>query len=101
MRKDMQDRGLPEPVFEDLGSFFKATLYNKAKPKEEIINPRQEKALGYLRENKSITAKTYAKLTSVSQVTAVKDLNMLVRKGTIRKIGKTRSAYYILKESLS
>lgn len=101
MRKEMLERRLPEPLFEDLGSFFKLTLYNKVRPKETLLNPRQEKALSYLRENKSITAKIYAKLTGVSQVTAVKDLNTLAQKGNVQKIGKTRSAYYILKESLS
>lgn len=96
MRKGMQDHGLPEPVFEDLGSFFKVTLYNVAPMSPSILSLRQQKALSYLQKNKSITSQTYAKLNSVSQVTAVSDLTDMINKKILQKIGKTRSAYYVL-----
>ena len=95
MRKGMQDQNLPEPVFEDLGSFFKVTLYNSILPSQGILNLRQQKALSYIQKNKSITSQTYAKLTSVSRVTAVSDLSDMINKKILQKVGKTRSAYYI------
>jgi len=100
MREGMLQHGLPEPSFEDLGSFFKVTLYNTKRFDEGLLNVRQHKALSYLQKNKSITSQTYAKITGVSRVTAVKDFQDMMDKQLIQKVGKTRSAYYILaKES--
>lgn len=42
-----------------------------------------------------MTSKTYGKMTSVSNPTAVADLNDLVNKGILKKEGKTRGTYYI------
>ena len=97
MRRSMRDRGLPDPVFEDLGSFFKVTLYNSRKVGSILLHSRHQKILTYLLKNNTITTVVVAKITGVSQVTAAADMNTLVRKGYAQKIGKTRGAYYILK----
>ncbi len=96
MREGMLRHNLPEPSFEDLGSFFKVTLYNAKRFDGGLLNLRQQKALSYLQKNKSITSQTYAKVTGVSKVTAVKDLQNMIEKSIVQKVGKTRSAYYIL-----
>lgn len=96
MRQGMLEHNLPEPVFEDLGSFFKVTLYNTKSSTQSLSSVRQQKALNYLQKNKSITSQTYAKITGVSRVTAIKDLHDLINKKVIQKVGTTRSAYYIL-----
>ena len=44
-------------------------------------------------------AKAYAKITGISLVTAVRDLNELVNQGRIKKIGKYRGAFYELEET--
>lgn len=95
MRSAMKRANLPEPVFEELGSFFRVTLYNKVTKREGGISDRQQKAVSYLEKNPSITSKTYAKLTGVSHPIAVADLNGLVKKGILKRIGKTRGSYYI------
>jgi ATP-dependent DNA helicase RecG len=94
MRSAMRVAGLPEPVFEELGGFFRVTLYNKARVDATKLNKRQKHALGHLKENPTITSKAYAEMVKVSHPMAVADLNDLVAKGIIRKVGKTRGAYY-------
>ncbi|MEK6874526.1 MAG: ATP-binding protein [Nanoarchaeota archaeon] len=96
MRQGMRTHSLPDPIFEDLGSFFKVTLHNTQQIVASALNLRQQKALSYLHKNKSITSQTYSKLTGVSRVTAVSDLQDLIEKRIVQKVGKTRSAYYIL-----
>lgn len=94
MRSAMANADLPEPVFEELGSFFRVTLYNKEKIGKEILSERQKRVLAYLEKNPSINSSTYKKMAGVSHPTAVADLNSLVKKGILIKIGKTRGAYY-------
>ncbi len=96
MRSGMKEAGLPEPVFDELGNFFRVTLYNRKPPIAGVHNERQKKALSYLEKNPSISSKTYAKLNSVSHPMAVADLNRLCAMGAIRKVGKTRGAYYVM-----
>ena len=98
MRSAMRDAGLPEPVFEELGSFFRVTLRNSARGSTAGLNRRQGHALAHLEKNPTISSKTYAGLVKVSHPVAVADLNDLVARGILRKVGKTRGAYYELEE---
>jgi len=95
MRDTMRNYGLPEPVFEELGSFFRVTLYNKKQTIQNAISERQKRALGYLEKNASLTSKTYSKMSGVSNPTAIADLNDLVNRGMLRRVGKTRGTYYV------
>jgi len=95
MRSLMKEAGLPEPHFEELGSFFKVTLYNKHGAGIEGLNERQKLAVSYLDKNPSLKSKTYEKMAGVSNPVAVADLNDLAAKGLVKKIGKTRGAYYV------
>lgn len=97
MRAGMKNAGLPEPEFEELGNFFMVTLYNKAEKDEGAAGKRQKRAISYLEKNPLINSKTYAKLTGISHPVAVSDLNDLTKKGILRKVGKTRGAYYVKK----
>jgi ATP-dependent DNA helicase RecG len=99
MRQGMLEQNLPEPVFEDLGSFFKVTLYNAPAGAQSLSSVRQQKALHYLQKNKSITSQTYATITGVSRVTAIKDIQDMIHKKVVRKVGTTRSAYYVLAQT--
>lgn len=94
MREAMKNAGLPEPRFEELGSFFRVTIYNQSKADSSDLNERQKRALAYLEKNASITSKTYLGLVKVSHPIAVSDLNELCKKGLLKRIGKTRGAYY-------
>lgn len=101
MRSEMKAAGLPEPVFEELGNFFRVTLFNKPKKPAAELNERQKRALAYLEKNPSISSKTYQKMNNVSRPIAVSDLNELIRKKLMRRVGKTRGAYYVLVKSIT
>jgi len=61
------------------------------------LNERQMKAVIYVKAHGLITNKAYRDLTGVIIRTASRDLENLVSKGVLRKIGKTgRSAHYVL-----
>ena len=94
MRAGMREAGLPEPVFEELGNFFRVTIYNKKKP-DENYNERQRRAIAYLGNNPLITSNKYMELNAISQPLAVAELNALCSKGLLKKVGKTRGSYYI------
>ena len=95
MRSAMKEAGLPEPVFEELGSFFRVTLFNKLRVAETDLNERQKRAMAYLGKNASMTSRTYEKMAAVSHPIAVSDLNDLMKRGLLKRVGKTRGAYYV------
>lgn len=95
MRESMKEAGLPEPVFEELGSFFRVTIHNRQTTEKSELNKRQKRALNYLEKSSSLTSKTYRKINGISNPIAVADLNNLISRGILKKVGKTRGAYYI------
>ena len=79
--------------------FFRVTLYNRKEAETRDLNERQKRALAYLEKNPAITSKKYAKIANIpSPPVAIADLNKLVHLGVIKRIGKTRGAYYILNQ---
>ena len=101
--KYMGEAKLPDPEFHNLGSSFRAILYNasggRVKRPVNLINKRQAEALSFLKANKSFKLKDYAKLVDVSQPTAMKDINELIAQGLVHKVGKFRGAFYIMNEN--
>ncbi|MEK6979484.1 MAG: ATP-binding protein [Candidatus Micrarchaeota archaeon] len=95
MRSEMRVAGLPEPKFEELGNFFRVILYNKTIAEERELNERQKRALDYLERNPSISSKKYIELGHISHPIAVAELNRLCLKGLVKRIGRTRGAYYV------
>ncbi len=94
----MRDNGMPDPVFDDLGGFFRIVLYGPlsdrvAKPYGNISN-MQQKALAYLEKHEFLTAPHYAQIIGVSHPTAIKYLNDLVLQMILKKIGSGRSSKY-------
>jgi ATP-dependent DNA helicase RecG len=62
------------------------------------MNERQIRAIQYLQENGRITNREYHDLCpDVSPETLRLDLNDLVEKGLLMKIGDKKGTYYILK----
>lgn len=104
IRKQFREAKLSDPEFYEVGTAFQVIVYNhKSKKKRYLIdfeNTRQRQVLAYLQKNRSIKAKEYAKLVGISEPTAITDLNELVKQGKIRKVGKTRGAYYELSAKL-
>jgi len=99
MRAGMREAGLMEPRFEELGNFFRVTLYNNSHLEDGNHNDRQKRGLAFLSNNPQITSKKYMELTGVSHPIAVSELNDLCSTGLLKKIGKTRGSYYTLVKS--
>jgi len=95
------EAGLPEPVIEeDQGGIrvtFLKDIYNEEQLKEYGLEKRQIAALLYMKENGRITNARYQELFEVSKRTATNDLQLLIEKGLINKIGTTgRGTFYVL-----
>lgn len=95
----MRQNGLPDPVFDDLGGFFRVVLYGSlsdrvSKPYGQI-SEMQQKALAYLEKHETLTAPAYAKLIGYSHPTAIRYLNDLVAQGILKRLGSYRSSRYV------
>ncbi len=103
MIEDMVNGGHPPPKFKAAPYSFTVTLFNarerKATPKwETVMNERQARALTFVRENGSITNREYRELCpDVSPETLRLDLNDLVDRGVLLRVGAKKGTYYILK----
>jgi ATP-dependent DNA helicase RecG len=103
MIEDMVQGGHPPPRFKAAPYSFTVTLYNarerRAVPKWETqMNERQAHAATYVREHGSITNREYRELCpDVSPETLRLDLNDLVDRGLLLRIGAKKGTYYILK----
>ncbi|MFQ6119683.1 MAG: RNA-binding domain-containing protein [Methanosarcinales archaeon] len=101
MIKQCLEHGLLEPEFEETGSSFIVT-FRKSNINNGILeiklNERQNKIINYLKANKNIISKQYAKLFNISESMARKDLKELVKLGIlIRKGTSKKNSYYELK----
>jgi len=79
------------------------TLRNKKAKTHTIektgdLKERQQRALEYLKKNKTIKTKQYAQINKISEGMAQIDLRELMAFDYIKKIGKYRGAYYVLKQ---
>jgi ATP-dependent DNA helicase RecG len=105
----MRAAGLPEPIFAETSAGFQVTLQSagdslvSGRPEAQpwahgFLNPRQEKALAFVRERGRITNSEYQALVpEVSAETIRRDLAGLVEKNLLLRIGEKRATYYILK----
>lgn len=94
------NHGLPEPVFEVTSGSLVITLREEITEellREKGLNDRQIKAVNYLKENGRIRRKTYCNIYEVGKTLAYEELNEMVEKGIIKRRGKGRGTYYILK----
>jgi predicted HTH transcriptional regulator len=93
---------LPEPDFKQNGGQFVVTLWRNwltdEAIKELLLTDRQQEAVRYIKINKKIANADYQKLFSISKPTASRDLEDLVVKGVLQKIGVTgKGTYYVLR----
>lgn len=103
MIEDMVQAGHPPPKFKAAAFNFTVILHNlrerRAAPKwEQQMNERQMRAIAHIREHGSITNRDYRELCpDVSPETLRLDLNDLVNRGLLLRIGANKGTYYILK----
>jgi ATP-dependent DNA helicase RecG len=103
MVNTMRKASLPDPEFIFDNHSFEVVFYNsqsKLQPVEkfENLNERQIKAIEFLRQNKTIKTQIYCTINKVSVPTAIKDIDVLIKFGFVKKIGKYRGVYYIFNE---
>ncbi|WP_456450834.1 ATP-binding protein [Palaeococcus sp. (in: euryarchaeotes)] len=98
------ESGLPEPEFrEEAGGLvvlLRKYIYTEDYLRKLGLNERQIKAVLYVKGKGRIGNKEYQGLFGVSKPTASRELDDLVRKGILGRIGATgRGTYYVLKGS--
>jgi ATP-dependent DNA helicase RecG len=110
MLRQMEDAGLPPPLFRETAAGFLVTLVGQ--PVEEPapdsldtrewarqgLNERQIAAMIHLAEQRRITNRDLQdRYPDVSPETVRRDLADLVERGMLLKVGDKRATYYILK----
>lgn len=95
---------LPEPLLKEEQGGFLSKIYKSPFTESLLeklgLNPRQAKAVAYLRTNKRITNKEYQAMFQVARNTASRDLNEMVEMNILAP-SKTKGAgaFYTLKKA--
>ncbi len=91
--------GLPTPEFKNDGSdfwiIFGKDIYTEELLRTYELNNRQFKALLMWKKEKEITNSMYSVEFSVSDRTALRDLNDLVNKELLKKVGERQQSKYL------
>lgn len=99
MIRESVKHGLAEPAFEQRGDEFVVTLWRdwltEAVLDELGVTARQRKALEHLRVQGRLRSAEYQSLTGSSRQTASRDLEDLVRKGLLVRVGEGRGSHYV------
>ena len=70
--------------------------------KEEIplegLNERQRKAVEYIKQHGYVTRKDYQRINDIGKVMAVRELNQLINRKILKKIGKGKTTQYVVNE---
>ena len=95
-----REAGLPEPSFELRQGSFVLTLWRDWLTEEVKIpvdlNERQLAAVAHVKTEGRITSAEYQQLTGSTARTATRDLDDLVQRGILLRVGVKRGTYYIL-----
>ena len=98
-----REAGLPEPDFRQDGGQFVMTLWRDWMTSEVIaemgLNERQKAAVAYVKQRGNISNKEYREITRAADRTALRDLDQLLKKNIIEKVGETgRSTNYVFRK---
>ena len=100
MIRACRDHGLPEPRFEQRGGEFVVILWRDRFPDQVLqalaLNDRQIQGVARVKQTGRITNLDYQGLTGASRKTAARDLNDLVEKGVLERLGVRKGTYYVL-----
>jgi len=92
--------GLPEPDFEQRQGSLVVTLWRDWLTDDALaslgISERQAKAVAHVRKTGRITNAEYQELAGVPRKTAARDLDGLVIKGVLARVGEKRGSHYVL-----
>jgi len=94
-----REAGLPEPQFEQREGFFVATIWRDWLTPDVLagfhLNERQMKAVAHIKGAGRITNSELQELTGSIRKTAARDLDDLVQKGVLERVGEKRGSYYV------
>ena len=94
------EQGLPEPDFMEENGVMTVVFYKDKWTEENLkkrgLNDRQIKVIVYMKEKGSITNREYQSLFSITDRTALRDLNDLISKGLVQKRGVKKGTRYLL-----
>jgi len=101
MIRESLAHNLPEPDFVQRGGEFTITLWRdwltETVIKQLVLNDRQRQAVMIAKANDRLSNLDYQKTFDISKPTASRDLDDMVRKGILEKIGTTgKGTYYVL-----
>jgi ATP-dependent DNA helicase RecG len=100
MIEQCRKAGLPEPDFEQRAGQFVVTIWRDWLTVEFLsglgINDRQRSAIAHIKRTGRITNSEYRELTGVIRKTAARDLDGLVEKGVLERVGAKRGAHYVI-----
>ncbi len=95
---------LPEPDMKEIHGGFSVTLFKDIFTEEQLrkmdLNGRQINALLLIKENGKITNTEYQTINSTSARTALRDLDELVSKQLIMRMGKKKGIFYQLRNGV-
>ena len=96
-----REAGLPEPDFELRQGFFVLTLWRDwltdTVMGELALNDRQKQVVRYLKTHARITNSEFQESAGVSRATATRELDALLVKGILEKVGTTgKGTHYML-----
>jgi len=101
MIRESLSHALPEPDFAQRGGEFTCVIWRDWLTTEVLValalSERQQRAVNHLKTHGRITNSEYQTLVGVSRATASRDLEELLAKRILEKVGKTgRGAHYLL-----
>jgi ATP-dependent DNA helicase RecG len=93
--------GLPEPIFEENSGGFQVTFLKESYSKEYLnqigLNERQIRAITYLKGVQELTNSKYQEINNIGKSISAIELQELIDKGIVNKIGKGKLTKYSLK----
>ncbi len=90
MRESCRQQGLPDPKFEEVGSFFKVTLFRP----RIIMMEDVERVFTLIKERGLMSSREIAHHLKIHQNTALKRLQWLQKNGLIKKEGSGTKVKY-------
>lgn len=91
-----RDNGNLPPLFEELDSTFKVTVYSRPSRLPYRLRDRRRLLLEHLRRAGEIQSSEYQSITHVGAAQAAKDFQAFIGEGLIQRRGKGRSTRYAL-----
>ena len=92
---------LPEPEMKERDSGFLLSIFKDILREDYLVklglNKRQIKALAYIKKMGTITNKEYQSLFSITDRTALRDLDDLMSKELVQKRGAKKGTHYLIK----